>query len=152
MNWIAQTCRLQGKIFRRSVFFLALSLFLSATNLFGALQFDVFVGYDGLVPQAAWVPITCELKNDGPTFTAIVEVSPGQFAGGQPRRMIVELPTGSLKRVTIPVFSSAQYMMRWDVRLLNAKGKVLAEQLNIKPRKMTSNETRIVGSLARTAS
>jgi hypothetical protein len=104
MNWIFKLRPLTGKFFRRSIISLFVSSLFLTTNLFAALQFDVFLGYDGLVPQAAWVPVVCELKNDGPTFTGIVEVSPGSFAGGQPRRMIVELPTGSLKRITIPVF------------------------------------------------
>src|SRR5436190_21498501 len=64
------------------------------------LQFDVFLGYDGLVPEATWFPVVCEIKNDGPSFTGIIEVAPGNANVGQVRRMVVELPTGTLKRLS----------------------------------------------------
>ena len=57
-------------------------------------QFDVFLGYDGLVPEATWFPLQCEVKNDGPPFIGIIEVEPGNANPGQVRRMVVELPTG----------------------------------------------------------
>src|SRR5580704_10863268 len=62
-----------------------------------ALQFDVFLGYEGVVSEASWFPVVCEVKNDGPSFTGVIEVSPGQFNESQKRRTIVELPTGTLK-------------------------------------------------------
>jgi hypothetical protein len=37
-----------------------------------ALQFDVFLGYDGTIPEASWFPIVCEVKNDGPSFKATI--------------------------------------------------------------------------------
>jgi len=40
------------------------------------LQFDVFLGYDGIVPEASWFPVICEIKNDGPGFTATIEIAP----------------------------------------------------------------------------
>src|SRR2546426_8255405 len=47
-----------------------------------ALQFDVFFGYggqptgaDGIVREAGWFPVACEVLNDGPTFNAAFEVS-----------------------------------------------------------------------------
>ncbi len=150
MNRIFQSRQTEGNFFRRGIFILLVSTFLCATKLFAALQFDVFLGYDGIVPQASWIPVTCELKNDGPTFTGIIEVSPGSYAGGQPRRMVIELPTGSLKRVTIPVFSPAQARLSWDVRLLTARGKVVDEKLDVRPRRTLASETRLVGSVART--
>src|SRR5882724_11220640 len=82
------------------------------------LQFDVFLGYDGVVPEASWFPVVCEIKNDGPGFVGVVEVSNGQFNNSQTRRLVVELPTGTLKRIAIPVFSSARYQSSWDFRLL----------------------------------
>ena len=71
-----------------------------------ALQFDVFLGYDGIVPQASWFPVVCEIKNDGPPFVGTVELDGGRFNQGQTRRAVVELPTGTLKRFVIPVFSA----------------------------------------------
>ena len=120
---------------------------------FAVLQFDVFLGYDSIVPDASWFPVVCEIKNDGPAFTGIVEVSGGQFNEGQSRRLEVELPTGTLKRVVIPVFSSAHANViysRWDVRLLDERGRVRAEQLSMQPRKLMASEAPLIGALART--
>src|SRR5213593_3241019 len=83
---------------------LVLALWATTGTLQAALQFDVFLGYDGIVPEASWVPLVCEAKNDGPTFTGTVELTSGNQ--GQTRRMTVELPTGTLKRFVLPVFSS----------------------------------------------
>ena len=115
------------------------------------LQFDVFLGFDSLVPEASWIPVVCEIKNDGPAFTGIVEVSGGQFNEGQARRLEVELPTGTLKRVVLPVFSAAHAVYsRWDVRLLDERGRVRGEQLGMQPRKQMSSEAPLIGALART--
>src|SRR6266481_703817 len=70
------------------------------------LQFDVFLGYDGIVPEATWFPIVFEIKNDGPSFTGTVELTTGNQS--QTRRLKVELPTGTLKRVVLPVFSTTR--------------------------------------------
>ncbi len=75
-----------------------------------ALQFDVFLGYDGIVPEASWFPMVCEVKNDGPTFTGTVELTSDNQS--QTRRMTVELPTGTLKRLVLPVFS---FGCRWSI-------------------------------------
>src|SRR5882724_7623644 len=99
---------------------LLLAIFLlSSLAARAAIQFDVFLGYDGIIPEASWFPVVCEVKNDGPTFTAWIEVSSGQFNEGQTRAVAVELPTGTLKRLVIPVFSSTRYGGSWDVKLLN---------------------------------
>jgi hypothetical protein len=115
------------------------------------LQFDVFLGFDGIVPEASWFPVLCEIKNDGPTFNAIVEVECGSYNQGQTRRLAVELPTGTLKRVVIPVFSTARGYSSWDVRLLDQRGKVRAEQLNLRARRQTPVDTPLIGSLPRSA-
>jgi hypothetical protein len=117
-----------------------------------ALQFDVFLGYDGVVPNGTWIPVVCEVKNDGPSFTGVVEVDSDAGSSGQTRRMAVELPTGTLKRFTIPVISTTRNYQRWDVRLLDERGKVRAEQLSIPVRKEVSSGTPILGALPRTAS
>ena len=55
-----------------------------------AIQFDVFLGYDGIVPQASWFPVVCEIKNDGPSFVGTVEVDAGKFNQDQTRQAVVE--------------------------------------------------------------
>src|SRR5262245_64536186 len=119
--------RRRGAMIRRLLFALALLLFCaSAARLPAALQFDVFLGYDGIVPEASWFPLVCEVKNDGPTFTGTVELTSDNQS--QARRMTVELPTGTLKRLVIPVFSTmAGAYVRWDVRLYDERGRVRAE-------------------------
>ncbi len=116
----------------------------------GALQFDVFLGYDGVIPEANWFPLACEIKNDGPPFYAVIEISAAQFNQGQTRRIPLELPTETFKRVVIPVFSSSRYASRWNIRLLDEKGKIRAEQLNVSSRRQTFWETELLGSFSRT--
>jgi len=117
------------------------------------LQFDMFVGYDGVVPEAAWVPVVFEVKNDGPPFMGAVEVTPANFSQAQRRVAVVELPTGTLKRFGVPVFSSSRYPGGWNARLLDERGRVRAEQLNMPPlpRKHLSWRTPMMGALPRTA-
>ncbi len=116
-----------------------------------ALQFDVFLGYDGVAREASWMPVVCEIKNDGPPFNGVVEISPGQFGKGQTEELAVELPTGTLKRVVMPVFSPSRYPAVWNVRLLDERGKVRAEQVAVRPRRQVGWEIPIIGSLSRTA-
>ena len=139
---------------RRSPLLLALTVLLCAFafSARAALQFDVFLGYDGVVPNGTWIPVVCEVKNDGPSFTGVVEVDSDAGSSGQKRRMVVELPTGTLKRFTIPVISTTRNYQRWDVRLLDERGKVRAEQLSIQFRKEVNAGTPILGALPRTAS
>ena len=115
------------------------------------LQFDVFLGYEGVVPEASWFPVICEIKNDGPGFVGVVEVSADRYGESQTRRLVVELPTGTLKRIGIPVFSTARFQSSWDVRLLDERGKVRAEQVSIRPRRQVSAGTLLIGALPRTA-
>src|SRR2546425_13114731 len=83
-------------------------------------QFDVFLGYDWIVPEASWFPVVCEIKNDGASFTGTVELTTGNQS--QSRRLKVELPTGTRKRVVLPVFSTTRSYSTWDVRLLDERG------------------------------
>ena len=134
----------------KSWWLLFVSLF--AFSARAALQFDVFLGYDGVVPNATWIPVVCEVKNDGPSFTGTVEVDSDSGNSGQTRKMVVELPTGTLKRFTIPVISTARNYQKWDVRLLDERGKVRAEQLSLQVRREVASGTPILGALPRTAS
>ncbi len=117
-----------------------------------ALQFDVFLGYDGNIPEASWFPVVCEVKNDGPTFTGVIEVASGQFNESEPRRVTVELPTGTLKRLVIPAFSTARYAGSWDVRLFDDHGHLHAEQqVNVPSGKQRASGSIVVGAITRTA-
>ena len=115
-----------------------------------ALQFDVFPGYDGIVPEASWFPIVCEVKNDGPSFTGTVEV---KRADNDELTLLttIELPTGTLKRFVLPMFSSGRGYVSWDIRLLDERGKVRSEQLGVRARKHIARGTPLLGALPRTA-
>src|SRR5437016_1839221 len=145
------TSRQAGFAARRLLLLLAFCLLALSSRGQAPPQFDVFLGYDGLVPEATWFPIQCEVKNDGPSFIGIIEVDPGNANPGQVRRMVVELPTGTLKRLSIPVFSSSRGYASWDVRLLDERGKVRAEQIGLRARKLLSANTPIIGALPRTS-
>jgi hypothetical protein len=132
-------------------FFLIAIISLAALPARAVLQFDVFLGYDGVVPEASWFPVVCEIKNDGPGFVGVIEVTAGHFNESQTRRLVVELPTGTLKRVTIPVFSTARYSSSWDVRLLDERGKVRSEQVNVRPKRESAASNLLIGALPRTA-
>src|SRR5690242_14547710 len=71
-----------------------------------AIQFDVFVGYDGVTREASWFPVGIEVHNDGPSFNGIIELSSSQFGGEPDRRIPIELPTNTRKRFVIPMFSA----------------------------------------------
>jgi hypothetical protein len=121
------------------------ALFYLATAARAALQFDAFLGYDDLVPEQSWFPITCELHNDGPPFNAVVEIAPQDFGRGQVRRFPLDLPTNTRKRIFIPLFSTAR---AWDVRLLDESGKVRGEQVLDRGR-VVKNSLPLVAGLAR---
>src|SRR5205807_2211257 len=102
-----------------------------------------FLGYDGVVSEACWLPVTCELKNDGPTFIGTIELTPGNnnLGSGQTVRTTVELPTGTLKRLTFPLFSTSRSYSSWDLKLLDERGRVRAEQIGVRPRKQVMRTT-----------
>lgn len=131
---------------------LSLAISLSLLNARAALQFDVFLGYDGTVREASWFPIVCEIKNDGPSFAGMIEVTSAGYSKGNRQLLPVELPTGTLKRVVIPAFAAGRYPTLWDVRLLDERGKVREEQLALRPQRQLGWEIKLIGSLSRTAS
>jgi hypothetical protein len=85
---------------------LGLALFSAAWTARAALQFDVFLGYDDILPERSWFPITCELHNDGPSFNAVIELTAEEFGRGQTRRVPLDLPANTRKRLFIPVFAA----------------------------------------------
>ena len=130
---------------------LVVSLFLTGALARAELQFDLFIGYDGLVREASWTPFVCELKNDGAPIKGYIEIAPGNFGKGQTYRVPIELPTGTMKRVTIPVFSPGGYLSTWNVRLTNERGKVIVEKPGERARRQVGWEIPLLGSMARTA-
>jgi hypothetical protein len=117
----------------------------------GAVRFDVFLGHDQIVPEASWFPITFEVFNDGAPFMGLVEVTPGQYDSSHTRIMAVELPTGTLKRFTIPAFSSGRYIGGWNARLLDDRGKVRGEQQNLRVRQITPWQMPLFAAVSRVA-
>ena len=113
------------------------------------LQFDVFVGYGGIVREVSWFPVTCEVMNDGPAFTGTIEISGSHIGSKRKRQMKIELPTNTRKRVVIPVFHSTGGLASWDGRLYDESGKLRAEQPSIRAKEV-SWEGIIMGSLSRT--
>lgn len=134
--------------FRAVVFAFLLFLVQSAVAI---TQFDVFIGFDGTVREASWFPIVCEMRNDGPPISGFIEVS-ANFAKGQTQIVPIELPSGTTKRITIPVFAYGRYASRWDVRLLNERHKVIEEKAGLVATRQIGWETPLLGSLSRTAS
>lgn len=125
---------------------MGLAFFLSGPAARADLQFDVFVGYDQILPEHSWFPVTCELYNDGPSFNAVIEVTAGEWGGGQIRRFPIDLPTHTRKRVVIPVFASARL---WNARLVDSHGNVRAQQSASNIR-VIGNRLPLVAGLART--
>jgi hypothetical protein len=121
------------------------ALFCLATAARAALQFDAFMGYDDLVPEQGWFPITCEVDNDGPPFNAVIEITARDFGPGQVRRFALDLPTNTRKRVFIPLFATAR---AWDVRLLDSNGKVRSE-MALDHGRSVKNGLPLVAGLAR---
>ena len=117
-----------------------------------ALRFDVFAGYGDVVPEADWFPIVCELRNDGPSFNGNIEVTSGLFGSGQVRQFPIELPTGTTKRVVVPVFSTSRDGS-WTCRLKDDRGKTRAET-EFTPRQQKIRQPRmgttIMAALSRT--
>lgn len=116
------------------------------------LQFDVFVGYgmgsgDGAIAESSWFPVTIEVYNDGPSFTGKIELAGGQ--AGQSSTVVVELPTGTRKRILVPLYASGRYVSI-EARLRDGRGKVVAAHSQLRPRLATDRESPLIGSLART--
>jgi hypothetical protein len=122
------------------------ALWLAAFSASADLRFDPFLGYDDILPERSWFPITCEIFNDGPAFNAVIEVTAQDFGQGQTRRFMLDLPTNTRKRVTIPVFATAQL---WNIRLLDERGKVRSET-TLRPRRVLKNNLPLIAALSRT--
>lgn len=122
---------------------------LFATSLRAATQFDVYLGMDEYIPEANWFPVVCEVHNDGPAFNGTIEVNGTMGQGGYPRRVPIELPTGTRKRITIPVFCDNAYNGEWRAVLRDANGKVREDRPNLRPKRVVTRDATLVGSLPR---
>ncbi len=143
MRWLPLETK---NILRHAFVALALLLTLDAK---ASLQFDVFLGYDGTIREGGWFPAACEIFNDGAPFNGIIEISSGSLGSDQVRKISVELPTNTRKRIVVPLFASASNFGQWSARLLDERGKVRAESPNL-PTKVLAWEGVLVGALART--
>lgn len=128
---------------------LVLFALLLAGNVRAALQFDVYLGLDNYVPEASWFPVVCEVYNDGPAFNGTVEVTVGMGQSGYPRLVPIELPTGTRKRLTIPMFCSGAYNGEWHVLLRHENGRVLEERANLRPQRIVNRHSTLLGALPR---
>ncbi len=122
-----------------------------ASDVPAALQFDVALGHDGLVREASWFPVVCELRNGGESFSGVIEITGNGYDQGQTRRATIELPTGTLKRITVPVFCGSRDYSSWDVRLRDSRGRVRAKQLDLRPRRQLGWDTPLIAALPRSA-
>ena len=126
------------RVWQQSIVLVGIALLLGSPNARAALQFDVFIGYgggggnDGLVRVAGWFPVACEIFNDGPSFDGVIEFTSTQIGTGQARRMAIELPTNTRKRVIFPVFSGASQFASWNARLVDDHNKVRAEHTDLR--------------------
>ncbi len=116
------------------------------------IQFDMFPGFGGALAQGAWYPVMFELKNDSPTFSSMIQLSSQAF-GGAEGQAAVELPSGTLKRVTLPVYINQRYAFNWGAELFDEKGRRRAEALNQQgiPVYPVSWKTRFLGAIPRAA-
>jgi hypothetical protein len=129
---------------------LLLPLFvLLTTSLRAAIQFDVYLGLDEYVSEASWFPIVCEVHNDGPAFNGSIEISGGMGQGGYPRLVPVELPTGTRKRITIPVFCVNAYNGEWGAALRDSNGKMREDRPNLRAKRIINRNATLLGSLPR---
>jgi hypothetical protein len=120
-----------------------------AFQISAAIQFDVFVGYDGVTRDASWFPVAIEVHNDGPSFNGTIELSSSQFGGEPDRRIPIELPTNTRKRLVVPMFASGgRNTGQWDARLLDSSRKVRAERPGVQVRSVDW-QTVMLGALPR---
>jgi hypothetical protein len=121
---------------RRYAGWLALVLLTCACPIVSSafIQFDVFLGYDGIIPEASWFPIVCEVKNDEPSFNGGWRF-PSFMKDAQKTRTAVELPP-TLKRLVAGFPLLAVTVAGTFDCWMN--GKVRSEQIGAHPGKQVS--------------
>lgn len=141
-------CPSRPGVRRRIILLLTACLACLGFHAKAEIQFDVFIGYDDYVREGNWFPVAFEILNDGPTFNGSVALTPELGFDTQRREFTIELPTGTRKRVVIPVFSSAGRVGRWEARLFSESGKMLAERTALAPRDVRPSAP-LLGALPR---
>ncbi|HTI73306.1 MAG TPA: hypothetical protein VMF06_25250 [Candidatus Limnocylindria bacterium] len=106
-------------------------LMLGTLAAHAAIQFDVFPGYEGRAHAGAWFPVGIEVLNDGASFEGTIVVTPSNL-GSQTVRVPVSLPNGTRKRLSLPVFCPSAGTIEFDAKLLDERGKVRAEQTQVR--------------------
>ena len=127
--------------------FAAMLLFVAKAQAQSDLRFDTFIGYGNTIREGNWFPLVVEVENSGPGFTGRIEISAGSFTDAEVRGTIVELPTGTTKRLSIPVFSHGSRLNRWSVRLLDEDGRVRVANENLSSSNIAA-DTPIFGAVA----
>lgn len=144
--------RLQSgnRYFSRKVWsFLALAALLFTSIARAELQFDVKMGFEGTIREANWFPVAFEIFNDGPPISGVIELTNEQAGRGQARRIPVELPTNTRKRIVVPVFASAGKYAHWKAVLYDDREKARAEVKNLSTRKDLPFNGMMIGSMSR---
>lgn len=108
---------------------------------------DVFLGYGAMIPSGRWIPATFELLNDGPSIDARLVLDTGSYGGGMIRVLPVDLPTGTLKRITVPIFANGSYFQQFDARLTDADGREIRRLDQPMPGRALSATTFLMGCL-----
>ncbi|HEY1172208.1 MAG TPA: hypothetical protein VGH19_12615 [Verrucomicrobiae bacterium] len=129
---------------------IVLGLGLFAGEARAEFEFDVKLGYDGTVREANWFPAAFEIFNDGPPFSGVIELMNEQAGKGQVRRIPVELPTNTRKRIVVPVFASAGKYSQWRAVVYDEREKKRAEVKNLGIRKDLEWNAMLFGTVART--
>jgi hypothetical protein len=114
-------------------------------------QFDVFAGYGGTTIEANWFPVVCEIRNEGPTFNAVFEFSEGNMGSDFVRRMPIELPTGTLKRFSFPMYSAGRFGVEYRAVLRDQQGRVIVENNGIKANQHIKWNSKFLGAIPASA-
>ena len=78
------------------------------------------------------VSVVCEIKNDGPPFTGVVEVSPGDYGKGNAANA-GGIADGHGQAVGHPGICRRALSLHVNVRLVDERGKLRAEQTALRP-------------------
>ena len=106
-------------------------LLLACVSARGAIQFDIFAGYEGHAHTGSWFPLAVEVLNDGPSFDGVIEIAPSTM-GTQTVRLPVSLPNGTRKRLYIPLFCPTVGVIEYTAQLRDEKGKIRYENNQVR--------------------
>lgn len=114
-------------------------------------QFDIFVGYGGTTIEGNWFPVVCEIRNEGPTIDAIFEFSEGNQGSDFVRRMPIELPTGTLKRFSFPMYSAGRNQVSYQAALRDLDGRPIIQNNGVQANTHVKWNSRLLGAIPATA-